>query len=115
MKSIFSKIKRKALLGGAIGAGVITGTTQALAADPTVKDITGRILGVMTSIFRYIGIILLAWSIGMLILALKNEDADSKSRAIMLMVVSVALIAFKSVLDLILKSFGITITELSGW
>ena len=65
-----------------------TGTEDAL-----IKNV----LNVIFNIFRYIGILLLAWSIGMLVLAFKNEDADSKSRAIMMIVVSVVLIGIKTV------------------
>ena len=37
------------------------------------------------------GWLLLAWGIGQLVLAFKNEDADSKSRAMMLIVVAIIL------------------------
>lgn len=50
-------------------------------------------------IFRWIGVLLAAWAIGQLVLAFKNEDADSKSRAIMLLLVSIALIGAKTVFD----------------
>jgi hypothetical protein len=42
----------------------------------------------------------------MLVLALKNEDADSKSRAIMLIAVSIALIGVGTLLAPILKAAG---------
>ena len=50
--------------------------------------------------------LLLAWSVGMLFLAFKNDDADSKSRAMMMMIVSIVLIAFKTILGGVLKSAG---------
>lgn len=59
-------------------------------------NLISKVLDIIFTIFRYIGILLLAWSIGMLVLAFKNEDADSKSRAIMMMVVSVVLIGVKT-------------------
>lgn len=47
-------------------------------------------------VFKYIGFILTLWGIGQLILAFKNEDADSKSRAIMCIVSGVILFALQS-------------------
>lgn len=61
----------------------------------TEKTLITKVLGLIFKIFKYIGVLLLAWSIGMLVLAFKNEDADSKSRAIMMMVVSVVLITIE--------------------
>lgn len=60
----------------------------------------GGVLDIIFKIFRYIGILLLVWSIGMLVLAFKNEDADSKSRAMMMMVVSVVLVGIEAVVRL---------------
>lgn len=65
----------------------------------TEDDLIKKVLEIIFDIFRYIGILLLAWSIGMLVLAFKNEDADSKSRAIMMMVVSVVLIGVKTIFN----------------
>jgi hypothetical protein len=108
---LFKDMKRKMLLCGAVGAGTITSVSVALAEDESANQIIVRILGVVCSIFRYIGIVLLAWSIGMLVLSFKNEDADSKSRAVLLMVVSIALIAIKSLLAAILPAVGINNVE----
>jgi hypothetical protein len=49
------------------------------------------------------------WSVGMLLLAFKNEDADSKSRAMMLLIVSAALIGIKGFLNTVLENTGISI------
>jgi hypothetical protein len=65
----------------------------------SMEGIVTELLDVILQIFFYIGILLLAWSVGMLVLAFKNEDADSKSRAMMLLVVSIALIALQPLLD----------------
>lgn len=71
------------------------------------ENLIGQVLKIIFTLFQYIGILLLAWSIGMLVLAFKNEDADSKSRAIMMMVVSVVLIGVKTLFQNI--NLGITI------
>lgn len=70
--------------GGAAGGTV--------AIDTTIID---GILEVIFTIFRYIGILLLAWSVGQLFLAYKNEDAESKSRAMMTLVSAVMLVTIQ--------------------
>lgn len=68
-------------------------------ANPEV-DINGMfttLIGTVCQIFFYIGAILLVWSIGQLVLAFKNEDADSKSRAIMVLVCSLLLMSVKTI------------------
>lgn len=68
----------------------------------TEDKLFSNVLGVIYKIFKYIGILLLAWSIGMLVLAFKNEDADSKSRAMMMAVVSIVLIGVPTIIDNVL-------------
>lgn len=74
-------------------AGMDIATARAYAAGVNVDNLFGSIIGMVTKIFFYIGSILLVWGIGQLVLAFKNEDADSKSRAVMVIVVSVGLMA----------------------
>ena len=50
-------------------------------------------------IFRCVGVILAVYSVGQLILAFKNEDADSKSRASTMLVVAIVLIALPSIIN----------------
>lgn len=86
--------------------GVLTTPTAFADVSPNtdIGSIVPKIVGIITQIFFYIGILLLAWSIGMLVLAFKNEDADSKSRAMLLLVVSAALIGIKPLLKGVLGS-----------
>ena len=65
--------------------------------DPT--EIVMGLLDIVFTIFLYIGIMLAVWGAGMLILAFKNEDADSKTKAMMTLVVAVCLIAIKFLLE----------------
>ncbi len=84
------------------------------AADDAPGKIVETILNkVVLPIFMWIGVILLAWGIGMLVLAFKNEDADSKSRAIMLIVVSVVLIALRPIMGAVLGSISSSGTEVT--
>ena len=67
----------------------------------TVGEILERMISIIGMIFVAVGIILAIYSVGQLVLAFKNEDADSKSRASTLLVVSIILIAFPALIDLL--------------
>lgn len=83
-----------------VAAIIPAGVVDVIAANEVdEKGLMNKVLDIIFKIFRYIGILLFVWSVGMLVLAFKNEDADSKSRAMMMMVVSVVLVAIKSVVD----------------
>lgn len=75
------------------------------------NSILNAIINLVTDMAFWIGIILLVWAVVMLVLALKNEDADSKSRAIMLIATSVALIGVGTLLKPILEAADFTFTE----
>ena len=110
---------KKGKLMAAAGTAMATATAfmpMVLAEDPGLADgvkvdkIISTMLGVICDIFFAIGLLLLAWSVGMLVLAFKNEDADAKSRAMMMLVVSAALVGFKSFLSVILKATSTNIS-----
>lgn len=75
----------------------ITGHADVNSVDPDV--LVKTLIDYVFKIFQYIGVILLAWSIGSLVLAFKDENADGKSRAIMVLVVSVLLISVGTIFD----------------
>lgn len=74
------------------------------------KNVLQKVLGVLCDVFLYVGVLLLCWGVGQLVMAFKNEDADSKSRAIMLIVSSAFLIGIKTFLNTILAATGSGIT-----
>lgn len=81
-------------------AGTAIMTSPLFVMANTEVDINGMfttLIGTVCQIFFYIGAILLVWSIGQLVLAFKNEDADSKSRAIMVLVCSLLLMSVKTI------------------
>ena len=88
----------------AFGVSNASGAAGGNANDTTGSLVANILNKVVLPIFMWIGIILLAWAIGMLVLAFKNEDADSKSRAIMLIVVSVVLISLRPIMGAVLSS-----------
>lgn len=98
MGNIVNKIKLNArtlkIAAGSAAGAALVGTSFALAdggSTTTAKGLVTNLLGYVFAIFKYIGWLLLAWGIGQLVLAFKNEDADSKSRAMMLIVVAIML------------------------
>lgn len=68
-------------------------------AQTNVKDILGNMIAIIELVFQAVGVVLLVYSIAQLVLAFKNEDADSKTRASTLLVVAVVLIALPSIID----------------
>lgn len=74
----------------------------------TASNVVKNLLGYIFGIFFWIGVLLLAWGVGQLVLAFKNEDGDSKSRAIMLILAAIVLMA----VDTIFTNLGIS--EVSG-
>lgn len=105
MGNIVNKIKLNArtlkIVAGSTASAALVGTSFAFAkggsggsdgsGGTSAKDLVQGMLGYVFTIFKYIGWLLLAWGIGQLVLAFKNEDADSKSRAMMLIVVAIIL------------------------
>lgn len=77
----------------AMAAGAAMGLMPTVYADKTAQDAITGIIDIVFTIFKYIGVILALWGVGALVMAFKNEDADSKSRAIMSLVVGVCLVA----------------------
>ena len=65
----------------------------------TIKDIMEQMIGYVGMIFVAVGVILAVYSVGQLIMAFKNEDADSKSRASTMLVVAIVLISFPGIVD----------------
>lgn len=116
MKNLFKSIKTSTIKAGQkVGTALATAafTAQNIMLNAYADDITvntedidtaalmGKIVGTVLSIFQWIGVLLLVWGVGQLVMAFKNEDADSKSRAIMMIVSSALLIGLKALLTAI--------------
>ena len=91
-----------------IATAIAAATPIALAA-PTADGLINAILNVIFTIAGYIGILLLVWGIVVLVLAIRNEDADSKSRAVLFIVVAIVLICLGSVFKPVMDVLGVTI------
>lgn len=79
------------------GALLICPTFAAVQGTDNVKDILNSMIDVVGLVFSAVGVILAVYSVGQLVLAFKNEDADSKSRASTMLVVAIVLVAFPSI------------------
>lgn len=101
MKQLLSKPNAKRIIGFVLTFIVMCSSVcpMLFAVSVSADALVGKILAFIVKIFFYIGCILLLWSIGQLVLAFKNDDADSKSKAAMLMVVSIILICIRPVFN----------------
>lgn len=98
-----------ALMLAAVTFMLIVRPAFAVEGEDTVKDILTEMISIVGLVFSAVGVILAVYSVGQLVLAFKNEDADSKSRASTMLVVAVILIAFPAIvngLDLVDKIGG---------
>lgn len=68
-------------------------------ATSDLQSIVKDVIKIVGLVFRVIGVILSVYSIGQLVLAFKNEDADSKSRASTQLVIGIVLISLPTILD----------------
>ena len=93
------KVSREQMRGFIIAMVIITMTMMACILNvsfadsdyaSTIRDLIEKMVSIIGTIFQ---------AVGQLILAFKNEDADSKSRASTMMVVGVVLIALPGVIE----------------
>lgn len=92
---------------------VLADDKAATTVDTTTADqAMSTIVSFVFRIFGYIGAVLGVWGIGSLILAFKNEDADAKSRAIMILGAAILLLSLKPIIrsSNILENTGISLT-----
>jgi len=68
-----------------------------LATTASLNSMFGRIVALVMTLAFYVGIGLAVWGAVMFALAIKNEEADSKQRALMCLVAGVGLIAIRSI------------------
>ena len=88
-----------ALMLAAVAFMLIVRPVFAVEGEETVKEILEEMISIVGLVFSAVGVILAIYSVGQLVLAFKNEDADSKSRASTMLVVAVILIAFPAIVN----------------
>lgn len=105
-------LDKKKLLKNAVACIAVIGmaTVSANLTASNAADIDGKeeitkmlngVVDVISLIFSAIGIVLFIYNLGTLVMAFKNEDGDSKSRASSNLIVAVFLIAIGVVLDMV--------------
>jgi hypothetical protein len=80
---------------------MVTNVTFAETAEyvTDIQNTLKQMINVVCTIFQAVGVILSVYAVGQLILAFKNEDADSKSRASTMLVVGIVLIAMPTLIQ----------------
>lgn len=79
--------------------------SAAPANEGDVESLMRQILDVIFMIFRYVGILLFVWSVAQLVLAFKNEDADSKQRSMIMAIISIVLITLDVLVNPIIQKY----------
>lgn len=94
-----------ATLGLPITAFASNNETPPSSSTKTSDDIITTIGDYAFTIFKYIGFVLLIWGTGQFVMAYRNDDSDSKIRAIMCVAVGAILFGLKAAFD----TFGISL------
>ena len=108
-KKLCEKIKAKAVAAKAAVTGVMIGAmtmpvfalTPATDIDPTA--IISNIANWLLSILTYVGLVFIVWGGFQFGMAMKDEDAASKSKAILVLIAGVVMVGLKAVLT----AFGV--------
>lgn len=104
MKKIFPT-KRDVLIASATGCSMIL-TPTAFATKTSKKVLL--MISKLLSVFTYAGIVLLAYATISLILALKNEDAESKVNAVTQISIAIVLITLSGTVNALLAAAGVS-------
>lgn len=107
------KIKK---VGATIATGAMTAmpfVANAFAAGASgtgasASNIVQTFLGYVIDMFICVGALLGVWAVAQLALAFKNEDADSKSKAMMMLIVAAILIGISPLATTVLSGTGLT-------
>ena len=125
MKKILTKIKEtknKLVFKACCGLAIVT---DALALTPAtayaanngitgysngsnsndMKNMTNGLIDQIAALMTYVGAVVLAVGIIQVIMAFKNEDADGKTRGMLVAVTGIALIAIRSILSAVVPGF----------
>lgn len=88
-------------------------TTMAIITTPpayaTASEMISRIIGTVLAIGTYIGAVLLAQGVFQLVMAFKDDNADSKSKAIMLILASIILVSLQTVYTSLMQGTSISV------
>ena len=104
------KVKARTLKKVGVSSIVTIAATSALPFAGSASTMVNNLLGYVFGIFFWLGILLLAWGVGQLVLAFKNEDADSKSRAMLVIMAAIVLTLVGKIVQGVVGSTTVTTT-----
>ena len=94
----------------AVGGGGVGGGGGAVAGSSSeAATAVIHLIALILDIFVYAGIVLLVYSLGNLVLSFRSEDSEPKVKAIMTLVVSIALVTIETLLQPMFTAFGVTL------
>ncbi len=67
-------------------------------ADTSPDQLVTSIIGIVLTLARYIGIVLIVTGVFQLVMAYKDDNADAKTRGVQLAIVGVILVGLKAIL-----------------
>lgn len=76
----------------------LSATPVMAAGDTSVDSLVGTIVGIILTMFRYVGIVLLVWGVAQFVMAMKRSDSESKGDAIQTIITAIVLIGLKTVI-----------------
>lgn len=97
-KFAHSFVLRLLLIAVLVATFVLGNLTIALAAPISGETVATEVIKIICTIARLIGVVLAVWGIVQMILAFRNEDADSKTKATMTIVVGALLFGLSFVI-----------------
>ena len=72
-------------------------------------NLMGQLVGIIVTMFRWVGIMLLVWGITQFVMAVKRTDSESKSDAIQTIICAIVLMALKTIVTNL--GLGITVSD----
>ena len=91
-----------------ITAHAVNSSAITFGSSTNTDDLIQGVAGLVLAAAWYVGMFLVVWGAFQLILAFKNEDADSKSRAIMCIVTGGLLVGLRTFMTSIFSGGGTT-------
>ena len=91
-------------------SGVLTFASST--SNGSASKLIGGIVGIILSMFRWVGVVLLVWGVAQFVMAIKRTDAESKSDAIQTIICAIVLISLKTVITA-LGIDGLSITDVN--
>lgn len=99
-------LARESELDGGATKPIVTPKPQFKDSEDGVSAIVS-LIKVLLTVFEKAGVVLLVYAIGKLVLAMKDENSESKTAAATILAVSIVLVSIETVLMPLFVAFGI--------